>query len=79
MHPRLSLRPPHLLFSKTFLSPHSSHHLSSLFYAPAHPQDLCDMMLPSLEQLSPTELVDVAAGLADLGFFPGGRGKRKRG
>lgn len=37
------------------------------------------MMLPSLEQLSPTELVDVAAGLADLGFFPGGRGKRKRG
>jgi hypothetical protein len=34
-------------------------------------QDLCDLLLPGLEKLSPTELVDVAAGLAGLGFFPG--------
>jgi hypothetical protein len=34
-------------------------------------QDLADVLLPGLEQLSPTELVDVAAGLAGLGFFPG--------
>mgnify|MGYP001807326903 CR=1 FL=1 len=42
-----------------------------LLASTVHSQDLCDLVLPGLEKLSVVELVDVAAGLADAGFFPG--------